>query len=136
MAQHHPDLFYNYNSHLDPDSVTYFSGVDTCVYRGTPIIYMPTKTNTSSTQYSVLVLVVIINLALALMLECLFKYKTNLLLTLETMQMLSYLYYFSTPFSESNQISLFFLFNAHPTLLIQTYSIFPSLSTIVSLPHY
>lgn len=82
LAQHDPHLFYHYHTKVDPASVVYQAEAATCIYAGTPIIYMPTKANSSSTQYSALVIIILINLGLTIFLDCIFKYKTNLLLTL------------------------------------------------------
>lgn len=60
---------------------------------------MPSVANSSSSIYKLLIMVVIINLGLALIMDVIFTYKTNLLITLETMQLLSYLIFFSSPFS-------------------------------------
>lgn len=43
------------------------------------------------------------------------------------MQFLSYFYYLSCPFAESTQRILLFLYHAHPTSLISTYHLLPSL---------
>lgn len=107
-----------------------------CIYRDTPIIYMPGTKNSSAGLYTALVYVVWCNIALTILLEFILKYKTNLLLFIETMQILSYLYYFSTPFSESNQITLLLLYNGHPSALPQLYSILPSLSTLAGIPSH
>lgn len=107
-----------------------------CIYEGTPIIYMPATQNSKTELHTALVYVIWCNIAITLVLEIIFQYKTNLLLFIETMQLLSYLYYFSAPLSESNQITLLFLFNAHPTALPHLYSFLPSLSTLANIaPH-
>ena len=88
---------------------------------------MPNLYNTSQTIYKTLLYIVVINIAITVIFELFYKYKTNLLLTIETMQLLSYLYYFATPFSESNQIILILLYHAHPTAIITMHHIFPKL---------
>ena len=58
------------------------------------------------------------NLILTLIMECFFKYKTNLLPCIEVAQIISYLYFFSIPFAESTQRIFLLLFNAHPSLIL------------------
>jgi hypothetical protein len=44
------------------------------------------------------------------------------------MQMLSYLWYFNTPFSESNQMNLMLLYHAHPSAIITLHQSSPLIS--------
>lgn len=71
----------------------------TCIYKDTRVVYMPSVTNSASTLYKILLFAVLVNIGLSLLIEGLFRHKSNLLITLETMQLLSYLYYFSSPLS-------------------------------------
>jgi hypothetical protein len=60
---------------------------------------MPNIKNSNRKIYMGLIYVIVTNLILTLILEIIFKYKTNLLIIIEMMQLLAYLYYFSAPFS-------------------------------------
>lgn len=52
------------------------------------------------------------------------------------MQILSYLYYFSIPFSESNQIAFLFLNHANPTSIISIHHLLPMLNEFADLSEH
>jgi hypothetical protein len=47
------------------------------------------------------------------------------------MQILAYLCYFNTPFSESNQITFLLLYHAHPTAILQIHHLVPHISELI-----